>query len=107
MNYVVRQLVDTNGPDSDHLLAHGFRRAWEWKDDVPCTIPGLTETFPNKYVRALKQAPWTDVLRLLGLSGESIMINMLLGCGIFAALDCRKGVYYQVSGEFFYPSALE
>ncbi|KAK1143635.1 Telomerase reverse transcriptase [Aspergillus melleus] len=46
----------------------------------------------------LKQAPWTDVLDLLGYNGNDIMFELLRDCGIFTTVDPRKGVYYQVSG---------
>jgi hypothetical protein len=29
------------------------------------------------------------------------MLRLLLDCGIFTAIDHRKGIYYQISGELF------
>jgi len=58
----------------------------------------LEQLYPNQNVSTLTQAPWTDVLGLLGRSGEEIMMRLLLDCGIFSCLDRRKGVYYQISG---------
>lgn len=54
--------------------------------------------FPNRNVQALREAPWADVLGLLGQNGEEIMIHLLLDCGIFVPLDASKGIFYQLSG---------
>lgn len=49
-------------------------------------------------MRVLKEGPWAKVLGLLGSNGEEIMMQLLFDCGIFAAIDARKGIYYQLSG---------
>lgn len=54
---------------------------------------------PNHNVQALKQAPWTDVLTLLGSNGDEIMVRLLLDCGTFTAVNKIEGVYYQISGK--------
>ncbi|EAW11871.1 telomerase reverse transcriptase [Aspergillus clavatus NRRL 1] len=81
-----------------HLLTHGFQRAGGPDVKLASSIPGLARRYPNKNVQCLKQAPWTDVLGLLGGNGEEIMLRLLFDCGIFMAIDHRKGIYYQISG---------
>ncbi|KAL4754277.1 hypothetical protein BDW72DRAFT_149996 [Aspergillus terricola var. indicus] len=46
----------------------------------------------------LKQPPWPEVLALLGSNGDEIMLKLLLDCGLFAAVDAKKGIYCQISG---------
>lgn len=82
-----------------HLLTHGFQRATAGRA-LESGISGLEEQYPNQNAQALRQAPWTDVLALLGGSGEEIMMRLLLDCGIFRCLDRRRGVFYQISGMF-------
>ncbi|RAH68937.1 telomerase reverse transcriptase, partial [Aspergillus aculeatinus CBS 121060] len=68
-----------------HLLTRGSR--------------SVAEThFSNENVQKLKSAPWTEVLGLLGNNGEVIMLYLLCDCGIFTALDSRKGIYHQICG---------
>lgn len=81
----------------EHLLSHGFRRARPGQNALD-NIPGLVAQFPNHNVRTLKDAPWTEVLGLLGAHGDEIMMRLLFDCGIFAPIDARKGIYYQLSG---------
>ncbi|KAJ5147503.1 hypothetical protein N7526_000855 [Penicillium atrosanguineum] len=81
----------------EHLLTHGFRRPAVGQNAVDM-IPGVVAQFPNHNVRILKEAPWADVLGLLGQSGDEIMIRLLFDCGIFAPIDARRGVYFQLSG---------
>jgi telomerase reverse transcriptase len=63
-------------------------------------IPGVVSRFPNHHATTLKQAPWTDVLGLLGLNGDDIMIRLLLDCGVFPCIDQKKATFYQLSGMF-------
>ncbi|GKZ38872.1 hypothetical protein AbraIFM66950_011420 [Aspergillus brasiliensis] len=72
--------------------AHGRNRT------LACSVPGLEAQFPNDNVQQLKQAPWTEVLGLLGDNGEEIMLKLLLDCGIFVAVDQQRGIYFQLSG---------
>ncbi|PYI10604.1 hypothetical protein BO78DRAFT_360710 [Aspergillus sclerotiicarbonarius CBS 121057] len=86
-----------------HLLTRGFRRASAphapCEDSViACSIPGLVAQFPNGNVQTLKQAPWTEVLGLLGSNGEEIMMRLLFDCGLFTAVDQQRGIYFQLSG---------
>lgn len=69
------------------------------KRTISCSIPGLEVQFPNDSVQQLKRAPWTEVLGLLGDNGEEIMLNLLLDCGIFVAVDQQRGIYFQLSGK--------
>ncbi|KAF7123031.1 hypothetical protein CNMCM5793_001207 [Aspergillus hiratsukae] len=107
VDFVISSLFNLNGfsyQRPQHLLAHGFQRAGgpdQRTDDhaaLASSIPGLVLRYPNRNVETLKQAPWTNVLALLGGNGEEIMLRLLLDCGIFTAIDHRKGTYYQISG---------
>lgn len=79
-----------------HILGHGFRPA---SGRLLCTIPNVEPQYPNKNVQMLKQAPWSEVLALLGANGDEIMLRLLLDCGLFAAVDVKKGIYCQISGK--------
>lgn len=87
-----------------HILAHGFERIsaqWLTTHDIGAlasSIPGVTKQFPNSNVQALKTAPWTEILGLLGKNGDMIMMRLLLDCGIFVCLDQGRALYYQLSG---------
>ncbi|GAQ05707.1 hypothetical protein ALT_3028 [Aspergillus lentulus] len=107
VDFVIASLFSRNGFSSQrpqHLLAHSYQRAGasERMTDnhaaPTSTIPGLVVRYPNRNVETLKHAPWTNVLALLGGNGEEIMLRLLLDCGIFTAIDHRKGIYYQISG---------
>ncbi|KAF7169450.1 hypothetical protein CNMCM5623_002159 [Aspergillus felis] len=107
VDFVISSLFDRNGYSyqrPQHLLAHGFQRAGgldRMTDNhaaLASSIPGLVVRYPNRNVETLKQAPWTNVLALLGSNGDEIMLKLLLDCGIFTAIDHRKGIYYQISG---------
>lgn len=112
VDFVIASLFSRNGFSSQrpqHLLAHSYQRAGasERMTDnhaaPTSTIPGLVVRYPNRNVETLKHAPWTNVLALLGGNGEEIMLRLLLDCGIFTAIDHRKGIYYQISGESCQP----
>ncbi|KAJ5757647.1 uncharacterized protein N7511_006341 [Penicillium nucicola] len=81
-----------------HLLAHGFQRPAMGLNAVETSIPGIVSQFPNQNVRTLKEDAWAEVLGLLGSNGEEIMMQMLFDCGVFVAINARKGIYYQLSG---------
>ncbi|OGM45577.1 hypothetical protein ABOM_006259 [Aspergillus bombycis] len=106
VDYVISTLFNRGGfsyQKPKHILAHGFQRAnglqtTTRNETLACSLRGIVARFPNKNVQSLKRAPWTDVLGLLGSNGEDIMTGLLFDCGIFTAIDCRKGIYYQLSG---------
>lgn len=54
--------------------------------------------FRNQNVEVLTRGAWAEVLGLLGSNGEDIMMQLLFDCGIFAAIDAQRGIYYQLSG---------
>lgn len=47
----------------------------------------------------IKQAPWPQLLQLLGKAGEGMMINLLLDCSLFLPLEAGRGNYYQLCGQ--------
>ncbi|OXV06383.1 hypothetical protein Egran_05849 [Elaphomyces granulatus] len=107
VDFVISNLFNRNFSSyrkPQHILVHGFQRAApslfapQECGALPITIPGVAMQYPNQNVTALKSAPWTDVLALLGQSGGDIMISLLLDCGIFSCLDRVKRIYYQISG---------
>ncbi|KAJ9228282.1 hypothetical protein DTO271D3_5664 [Paecilomyces variotii] len=87
-----------------HILAHGYQRTTTHNLDstelgaLASSIPGIVARYPNPNVLALKRAPWTEVLDLMGQNGEEIMLRLLLDCGIFSCMDNEKGAFYQLSG---------
>jgi telomerase reverse transcriptase len=46
----------------------------------------------------MKEAPWPQVLVLLGKEGERAMIDLILDCGIFLPVKNGRGNYHQISG---------
>lgn len=96
---MIESLFRHSGPYQrpEHLLTHGFRRAKPGQNALD-NIPGLVAQFPNHNVRTLKNAPWADVLGLLGEHGDEIMMRLLFDCGIFCPIDAKKGMFYQLSG---------
>lgn len=83
-----------------HLLCDGFRRG-AGQQAAPCSIQGLYSLYLNERVAILKQDPWPQLLHILGKSGESMMINLLLDCSIFLPVEAGQGNYYQLSGKTF------
>jgi telomerase reverse transcriptase len=102
VDFVIWKLFNQNGSYSkpQHLLAHGYQRPSMGVNALETNIPGIVSQFPNQNVRTLKEGAWTEVLDLLGSCGDEIMMQLLFDCGVFAAINARKGIYYQLSGEF-------
>ncbi|TQS32464.1 hypothetical protein Golomagni_07219 [Golovinomyces magnicellulatus] len=82
-----------------HLICDGFRRTKQDGNHVSSTIPGIFQYFPNASVVALKDIPWTQVLALLGQSGERIMIDLLVDCSVFLEVESGYRNYYQLNGR--------
>jgi hypothetical protein len=91
-----------------HVLCHGFKRAGAHAHHgvnacpSPC-IPGLVSHHSNSYVETLKGPVWCRLHSLLGPGGDSIMMDLLLTCGIFYRLEGRPGNFYQLSGSSALP----
>ncbi len=88
---------------SSHLLLQGFKKAASQRavhvdEHRDLALPGIIQVYPNYRVTAMKASPWPQILNLLGKEGERIMIDLILDCGIFAAIDGGKGNYHQLSG---------
>ncbi|KAI9924072.1 hypothetical protein MW887_007311 [Aspergillus wentii] len=104
VDFVISALFNRTGfsyQKPQHILTHGFQRAAPRKYDrgaLASGIPGIVVQYPNGNYRALRQAPWTDVLGLLGSNGEEIMLRLLFDCGIFSGIDHQRGMFYQISG---------
>lgn len=86
------------------MLCHGYQRVNSLRqpDEDQCAIagiPGLVSYYPNSNVDLLKGSAWTGILNLLGKEGDQIMLEVLLDCGIFVAIDEGQGNYYQLSGR--------
>ncbi|KAI9715739.1 MAG: hypothetical protein M1812_005737 [Candelaria pacifica] len=86
-----------------HLLCHGLRRSSAPRQpnenhDATSGIPGLVCYFPNTYVNSIKSPLWNNVLSLLGKEGERVMIDLLMDCGLFGAVEAGKGNFCQLSG---------
>lgn len=82
-----------------HLLCDGFRKkAGPARQGALSSVQGLCSLYFNERVAAMKQEPWPQLLALLGKSGESIMIDLLLDCSVFVHIDAGQGNYYQLSG---------
>jgi len=52
----------------------------------------------NESARKFKCKPWTEILSLLGSSGDAILRNLLLDCGVFVRIDHGKDNLHQICG---------
>ena len=87
-----------------HMLCHGYQRAGNPRqvNEDQCAlggIPGIVSHYPNNNVEILKDASWTEILGLLGNEGERIMLDIVLDCAVFRAVDGGNGNCFQISGE--------
>lgn len=87
------------GSRPNHLLCDGFRQTQREDGQAMSTIEGACRRSPNSQVAMLKDAPWPQLLKLLGQSGEKIMIDLLLDCSIFLPVRAGYQNYYQLSGS--------
>ena len=108
VDYAIWQLfhkVHRHAHRPPHLLCHGFQRASSPRQinkdhcAIAGGIPGIVSHYPNAHVNALKGSSWTEILGLLGQEGDSIMLDLILDCGVFLAGDEGLGNYYQLSGN--------
>ncbi|KAL2072875.1 hypothetical protein VTL71DRAFT_12218 [Oculimacula yallundae] len=88
---------------TQHLLCQGFRkdvshRTINQGDNAGSSIPGIISTYPNSHVTEMKARPWPQILMLLGKDGEKGMIDLVLDCGIFLAVENSHGAFNQLSG---------
>jgi telomerase reverse transcriptase len=65
---------------------------------VMSAVPGIISTYPNHHVATMKASPWPEVLALMGKDGQKTMIDLILDCGIFVAIESSRGSYHQLSG---------
>lgn len=108
VDYTIWLLFNQRGSKSkgyrgSHLLCQGYERGPNVEESNrpqprPTTIPGLTCRFPNHSVDSLKSPAWGEVFRLLGKNGERIMLDMLLDCSLFSAIENGQGNFVQLSG---------
>lgn len=100
VDFVIWLLFSRTSPAAPwpkHLLCDGFRKKSSYAQ-ATVDIPGLSSVFPNHHVRQLKEAPWPQLLLLLGISGEKIMIDLLVDCAIFVPIQAGAGNLFQLSG---------
>jgi telomerase reverse transcriptase len=98
--------VYRTAPRPPHVLCHGYVRANmdplldanEQDTSVAVGIYGLTSMFVNSQVTTIKGVVWRDLLQLLGKTGDGIMLDMILNCGIYVRVEQGQGNYYQLSG---------
>lgn len=86
------------GKRPKHLLCDGFRRGTGPGEQGGVIVPGLFSLYPNSNVKALREAPWPQLLALLGKSGEKMMIDLLIDCSIYVAIKAGFHNYEQRSG---------
>ncbi|KAJ5166723.1 uncharacterized protein N7482_005504 [Penicillium canariense] len=101
VNFVIESLFARSAgyQKPQHLLTHGYAPHRPTNPSLlETSILGLVAQFPNRNVQTLKQSPWADILGLLGQNGDEIMMRLLFDCGIFAPVNARRGIYYQLSG---------
>lgn len=87
-----------SGRRPKHLLCDGFRKVTGPTDKGATSIPNIFSLYPNSHVKALREAPWPQLLALLGQSGERMMIDLLLDSSIYIPLQAGFYNYYQICG---------
>ncbi|KAJ5817557.1 reverse transcriptase [Penicillium robsamsonii] len=101
VDFVIWKLFNHNNGSyqkQQHLLTYGFQRQSMGRTAQATSIPGIVSQVANQNVQVLTEGAWAEVLGLLGSNGEDIMMQLLFDCGIFAAINAQKGIYYQLSG---------
>ncbi|CAK7219207.1 Telomerase reverse transcriptase [Sporothrix curviconia] len=97
----------------DNILCHGYKRGQRLPhldgaatmpgagpDTYPAsTVPGLSTTRNPESAQTLKEAPWPQLLAILGASAEKIMTDLLLDCSLFLPVDAGVGNYIQLTGQ--------
>lgn len=96
--------ASTAGTWPSHLLCDGFRQKPGSKFQTSGAngttgIPGIYSVYPNQQYKTLKLTPWPELLKLLGKAGDRIMMDLLLDCSIFVAMNAGQDNYYQVNGQ--------
>ncbi|KAK8083728.1 hypothetical protein PG996_002509 [Apiospora saccharicola] len=94
-----------------HLLCDGFRRDHSSRLQAQSrnrttNIPDMISIYPNQRVELLKQSPWPEILKLLGNSGDRIMMDLLLDSAMFLPVGSCQGNYYQISGQPLFDTEL-
>ncbi|KAL6716244.1 Telomerase reverse transcriptase [Lecanora helva] len=87
-----------------HMLCHGYQRAGcprQVNEDHGALggIPGVVCYYPNNNVDIMKNLSWSEILGLLGKESDRVMLDLLLGCGIFTPVVGGDGNYIQISGQ--------
>lgn len=88
-----------------HLLCQGFRKVISHRninqgENARSSIPGVVSTYPNSHVTEMKARPWPQLLLLMGKEGERAMVDLILDCGIYLAVESGRGTFNQLSGGF-------
>ncbi len=107
VDFTIWQMFRQNSRSStrfQHLLCQGFQKdvnlhTVNRNGNLISAIPGLVSTYPNSHVTALKASPWPQVRALMGKGGHKVMIDLILDCGVFVAVETGMGNYYQLSGK--------
>lgn len=106
IDFVIWSLFHRSGGTShrpSHVLCYGYQksplRALQGHGDRTTSgIPGVVSVHTNESVRKLKCKPWTEILGLLGSSGDVVLRNMFLDCAIFVRIDQGKDNLHQICG---------
>ncbi|KAK7527629.1 uncharacterized protein IWZ02DRAFT_131593 [Phyllosticta citriasiana] len=100
VHFVIRSLFKKypNHQRPPHVLCRGFQRASFAASVAPPGLSGIVSLQPNCHVETLKRPPWSELLVVLGHGGDSLMIELLMSCGIFVVLQGSCGNCYQLSG---------
>ncbi|KIH87619.1 telomerase reverse transcriptase [Sporothrix brasiliensis 5110] len=97
----------------DNVICHGFQRGqrppvWDLHQQIAdanvislptYTIPGVYAARNPQNAQTLKEAPWPQLLAILGASAEKIMTDLLLDCSVFLPVDAGNGNYVQLTGK--------
>lgn len=86
-----------------HVLCHGYRKAplqasQDQRGTSSAAIPGVVNLYPNENTRKFKIKPWTEIISVLGRSGDAILRDLLLDCGVFVLIEQGKDNLHQVCG---------
>ena len=91
-----------------HRLCDGYTRGYacdpQAAGDGPVRavgqgISGVVCRTANENVEVVKGKVWGDLLRLLGKGADTVMLGLLVDCGVFTILESGKDCFWQLSGE--------
>lgn len=81
-----------------HVLCHGLQRATQTCLGAASSIPFLRSVHHNEHLEFFRGPQWKGAFKLLGKDSDAVILDVILHCGVFIAVDGALGAFYQLSG---------